>query len=58
MILPSMNQLAIDLKNVDLEGLKELLKIYNLEIIAYEPDYVIVDGDYDDIRSFKEYWNV
>ena len=57
-MLPSMNQLAIDLKSVgDLDALKSLINLFHLTIVAQEPGYLIVDGDLSDINDFKKFWN-
>lgn len=55
--LPDFHQISISKKSIsNLENFKELIELYDIEILFDEPEYYILDGSYQNLRSFLKYW--
>ena len=56
-MLPDFHQIAIRKKDITSKAIfKELIQLYNLEIVYDEDEYYILDGSAQDIHDFQKYW--
>lgn len=57
MNLPDFKQLYVKKESIrSVKSFKELIELYNLEIVYDEPSYYILDGSEEDLRDFNKYW--
>ncbi len=55
--LPKFTQLYVTKESIrSYKAFKELIDLYNLEIVYEEPEYYILDGTTQDLHDFKKYW--
>lgn len=56
--LPKLNQIYVNKKDItEFSIFKDLIKLYNLNIISQEDNYYILDGYDEDLDAFIAYWN-
>lgn len=57
--LPNMNQLSVNKDSIEnIMAFNELVDLFHLTIIAEEQEYYILDGNRNEIKAFKNFWNV
>ena len=55
--LPDFHQIAVRKRDITKPAVfKELVQLYDLEIVYDEPEYYILDGSLQDIHDFQKYW--
>ena len=56
-MLPDFHQIAVNKKDiVDYKSFKELIELYDLEIVYDEPAWYILDGLSQNLNDFQKYW--